>query len=122
MEAYPNAAKQGNDQGELPLHRAVDKEVDVVLALLEAYPEAAKQADVDGYLPLYLAVVHSSGDVVLALLDAYPDAAKQATDRGELPLHKAVGHIAQSMSCLLCWKLIQMLSNKQMLLASCRCT
>ena len=93
LDAHPEAAKQVDCDGWLPLHLAAALQASgfVVQALLDAHPEGAKQEGSDGWLPLHLAVAfQATAFVVQALLVAHPEAAKQVDCDGWLPLHLAV--------------------------------
>jgi len=109
LKAYPEAARENDEYGRLPLHWAVwnKSNVAVILELLKAYPEAARKKDRDGCLPLHVAlgkrfsIVSSDLEIFLQkdfktntaviseLLKAYPEAAREKDRDGRLPLHDA---------------------------------
>ena len=58
LQAFPDAAKEKDKDGNLALHYAVQNKapLEVVSALLQAFPDAAKEKDKDGKLALHYAV------------------------------------------------------------------
>ena len=47
LEAYPDGAKQADNEGETPLHLAIENKLpEIARLLLEAYPDGAKQAEI----------------------------------------------------------------------------
>ena len=92
LDAHPEAAKQVDCDGWLPIHLAAALQASgfVVQALLDAHPEGAKQAGSDGWLPIHLAAAFQATEfVVEALLVAHPEGAKQVGSDGWLPIHLA---------------------------------
>ena len=74
LKANPQAAKEKNRDGDLPLHLAAagGAPLEVVTALLKASPQAAKEMNSKGELPLHIAVARSAPNCVEALLKAHP--------------------------------------------------
>ena len=96
LAAHPDAAKEKDGYGKLPLHY-LSTTVAVVQAVLAVHPDAAKEKDGDGMLPLLcaLALVNEASDaVVQAVLAAHPDAAKEKDGSGMLPLQYALAQKA----------------------------
>jgi hypothetical protein len=88
LDRHPNAAKQSDKWGRLPLHHA--RTGSVAEMLLEAFKNAARHADKRGWLPLHVAAQFGNPNVVRAMLNANPNAVKRADVLGQLPLHTAV--------------------------------
>ena len=92
LDAHPEAAKQVDCDGWLPIHLAAALQASgfVVQALLDAHPEGAKQAGSDGWLPIHLAAAFQATDaIVKALLVANPSGAEGEGSGGWLPIHLA---------------------------------
>ena len=92
LDAHPEAAKQVDCDGWLPLHLAAALQASgfVVQALLDAHPEGAKQEGSDGWLPIHMAAAFQASDaVVKALLVANPSGAEGEGSGGYLPIHLA---------------------------------
>ena len=92
LAAHPNAAKQPDGSGNLPLILACNKQapLEVVSALLGAFPAAAEKPGTGGMLPLHVACASKAPlEVVSALLVAFPAAAEKPDTGGKLPLHLA---------------------------------
>ena len=95
-DANPVCAGNPDNEGALPLHRAVvvdgDTSLDVVKFLISVYPAGTSSADLEGYLPLHWAVNTDVPNipVIEELIDAYPDACNTTCNMGSLPMHWAV--------------------------------
>lgn len=91
LDLYPEAARQVDGHGRLPLHRVLDERAlseDATLTLLEAHPEGASIQDDGGHLPLHYAS-SASLSVVTKLLQIYPEGVTVMKSNGFLPLHSA---------------------------------
>ncbi len=66
----PDALKEKNELGELPLHSAVKnrKSVEEMQLLIKDYPDALKEKDNDGLLPLHYAAIKGASVEVMQLL------------------------------------------------------
>ena len=100
LEAYPEAARARDRNGQLPLHWAVlqagsfehsfKSVTPVIQALLVAYPRGAMAWDVEGNLALHGAAVDNAAvDVLQVLIEAHPAAAGARNLAGETPLDLA---------------------------------
>lgn len=88
-----DAAKTEDENGVLPLHKAIKRKTSkkVLLALVEGNPDAAKVPDRNGSLPLQMAIESNlSADIILAILAANFEATKVPNINGDLPLHTAI--------------------------------
>ncbi len=111
IELYPDAVREGDENGLRPLHfaclynfcmekhfNALRDERDktswgwVLKVLIEKYPQALQEPDNDGRLPLHLAAssAKTSPKALEMLLERYPDSISRRTKLGKLPLHFAV--------------------------------
>eukprot|EP00957_Ditylum_brightwellii_P145150 11055837-Ditylum_brightwellii.AAC.1 len=95
LQKQPDAAKQKDNGGLIPLHWVCYKGVpfEVVTTLLKTWPGAVKEKGCCccGKTPLHAACLckAASFDVVAALLKAWPEAVKEKDRFGEAPLHEA---------------------------------
>jgi ankyrin repeat protein len=106
LKSYPEAAKQINRVGKLPLHMALRdccSSPEAIQALLSAYPQAAKSLDGDGMLPLHHAclVGVSETSIVTNLIETYPASVQfPVIPRDEkdkvYPIHLAMRHTVES--------------------------
>jgi hypothetical protein len=109
QKAYPEAARERDVDGCLPLHYAasynfhkrlpedadtsLNPSVAVIAELLKAYPEAARERDNDGCLPLHAAAYCGSSVAVIAeLLKAYPEAARERDNHPMFRPHSTDSH------------------------------
>ncbi len=91
IEEYPDALKEKNYGGELPLHVAAKKgaSVEVIQLLIKAYPDAVREEDRSENLPLHTAIAgEASVEVLQLLIKEYPDAAKIENRDGFLPIDR----------------------------------
>jgi hypothetical protein len=101
LQAYPEAARERDDEGVLPLHLANFTDVEIISKLLKAYPEAAREKDRRGDLPLHVAVretfrilrelrfpvyTRNHAAALIELLKAYPEAAREKMREELFPL------------------------------------
>uniref|UniRef100_A0A7S4W510 Ankyrin repeat protein n=2 Tax=Ditylum brightwellii TaxID=49249 RepID=A0A7S4W510_9STRA len=88
LQKQPDAAKQKDENGLIPLHSAIFKRspFEVVDALLEVWPDAAKEKNSVGWTPLHACLFRPAPDVVAALLKAWPEAVKEKDNIGYTPL------------------------------------
>lgn len=95
IELIPDAIKQADSNGQLPLHLAVaspfarnkDKEkVQIVRMLIREYPEALKVQDNDGNLPLHIAASRLNFCVIPLMCVEYGDGAMIKNKIGCLPV------------------------------------
>ena len=54
FEAWPDAVKEKDEDGNTPLHLALIKRATVAMALFKAWPDAVKEKDKAGNTSLYL--------------------------------------------------------------------
>ena len=91
IAANPDAAREWDDAGSLPLHLAAAAYRPceaAVRALIGANPDALSAKDGSGWLPLHWATYGKAPTGVLeALISANPEAAKEKDENGWLPLH-----------------------------------
>ena len=90
VAADPEAMKQKDGLGRLPLHSAVRYEADVKIVniLISVYPKSAHVAADDGSLPLHLACLyggHRAIPVIRSLLLVYPESVHKSDWHGLLP-------------------------------------
>ena len=93
LEAYPEAASQTNNYGNLALHFTAWKKgpLDVEKLLLKVYPEGAAQKNNHGNLPLHYAAHYNAPlEVVEALYNAYPEGALEKNNDNNTPLDLAI--------------------------------
>ena len=99
LAAHPDAVREADGEGLLPLHLALEHSApdETVLGLLRAWPEATTHRDPDaGTLPLHIAVqTFASARLVRALIGAHPEAVRLGDGEGTLPLHMALEHQAR---------------------------
>jgi ankyrin repeat protein len=96
LKEYPEAAKEKQKDGWLPLHLVAQfmggaEGLQAMQLLLEEYPQTAKEKISDGWLPLHL-VAHFKGGAeglhaMQLLLTEYPQAAEEKESNGNLPIH-----------------------------------
>jgi hypothetical protein len=95
LAEYPQAAKEKNLDGVLPLHLMARhmggaEGLRAIQLLLSEYPQAAKEKTKHGWLPLHIVAAYMGGAEGLRalqlLLAEYPQAAKERSKEGELPI------------------------------------
>ena len=91
MDLYPDASKQPDKRGQVPLHTAKCRTVD---GLLGAYPAGVKTRDKNGRMPLHTA----KHRCIKKVLDAYSSAAKISDKQSLLPLHTCLKHSKECLS------------------------
>jgi ankyrin repeat protein len=99
LDAYPEAAKHANSDGDLPIQITLSiydqycNPLKTITLLVKAFPEGLKEKDEHyGDLPMHLAT-HSMNDcpeIVKLLLNNFPDAANITNSKGNLPVHVLV--------------------------------
>ena len=95
LEAYPRALLKTDDNGFLPLHRALMSEHwnpnrEIVELLISQAPETIISAGPTGALPLHLACRRTNEAVVQYLVDCFPDAVQYRDNDGKFPLNHAL--------------------------------
>lgn len=98
LDAHPDAARESDPGGRLPLHLAVTRTDDadqIVASLLRAFPAGVRSLDVEGLAPLHVAASsRASANVVARLLRSSSQEVRLRDLDGQLPLHLAVKHAA----------------------------
>eukprot|EP01038_Epipyxis_sp_PR26KG_P006083 gene6083-8382_t len=92
LSSNPNATKLKNNDGNLPLHLAINgkSSFETIQFILSSYPEALKIKNNEGNLPLHLASNgKSSFETIQFILASYPEAIEIKNNEGNLPLHLA---------------------------------
>ena len=87
VEAYPDAFKIVDTNGDLPLHYASwnGASLDKINILVEAYPEAIKICDQNQSLPLHHGCTcNARPEVIKLLVETYPGALKSVNVNGHL--------------------------------------
>lgn len=106
IATHPNAAQEADEDGNLALHLALEKQPPVALInlLLKHHFVAAEDANRFSMLPLHVGLKHKApSDAVVAVLAANPAAAKQPGSLGlmrSLPLHFGIENDAPTQSLL----------------------
>ena len=94
IEIYPQALKERDQMGWLPLHLAVLKSAptDLVNCLVKANSKVLREKDPQGKYPLHMALSISSSPLgtIQLLLDEAPDLSCEKENSGAYPLHLAV--------------------------------
>jgi hypothetical protein len=99
LEEHPDAVKERDASGRLPLHSLVlgweeDCGVDVVAYLIKAYPQCLTMADDEGNTPLHS--ISERDNVPLDLFDLVYDGAQCVSGfcnaKGQKPIHVAIEH------------------------------
>lgn len=94
LKAYPDGARQEDQDGELPLHCAISssRDLSMIKLLLEAFPDAVRRKlkNKEDY-PLHVLLRKKfSRDVIVAVLLTCPNVAKDPFKNGDFPLHFAL--------------------------------
>ena len=87
LSRYPDAIREADEEGKLPLHVALDSYASddvVTLTLLEKFPEAARTRDSDGNLPLHYCGNHL--EITKELINIYPESITALNDVGNMSL------------------------------------
>jgi ankyrin repeat protein len=94
LEANPKALAEPDDNGFLPLHRALisancPPSLELIQFFVHEYPEAILTAIPSGALPLHLASSRADQGIVQYLVDCFPDAVQYRDNEGKFPLDHA---------------------------------
>jgi ankyrin repeat protein len=97
LEAYPEALAKADDNGFLPIHRALisgsaSPSLELIKLCIHECPESILEVTPLGALPLHLACNYRSGsiDIVQYLVDIFPDAVQCRDNEGQFPLDHAL--------------------------------
>ena len=83
-----------NEEGELPIHRAVvNKSMTFCKVLIDAYPQCLRVRTNNGELPIHKACRFGKVDTILYMLKLYPESINDVRNGyGNLPIHIAARH------------------------------
>lgn len=96
IRTYPDALIKRDDNGFLPIHRALisgagQPSLDLLQLVLEAAPETILETTPTGALPLHLACARfESWPMVQYLVDSFPESIQHPDNHGRFPLHYAL--------------------------------
>lgn len=96
IQWYPEALRKQDDNGFLPIHRALiagagQPTVKLLRLLLNEAPETILETTPAGALPLHLACSRfESADMVAYLVECFPDCIQHRDNQGRFPLHYAL--------------------------------
>jgi len=94
VDSWPESCGFPAENGELPLHLALQGELsslETIQYLIQAWPKAVHKQDEDGFLPLHYACKRGgTDDVIRFLVQSWPMTVRTRTSQGSLPLQLAM--------------------------------
>jgi ankyrin repeat protein len=99
VEAYPQALRERDQNGNLPLHCAFDQSAspDVIRHLLLEYPESIREPSARGVLPVRAALrrygVRGGIPLVKLVVEMWPEGLGEKDESGRTPLHEATNKL-----------------------------
>ncbi len=96
IDAYPEALKKSDDNGFLPLHRALiegtgQPSLELLQVVIPAAPETILETTPTGALPLHLACARfQASTMVQYLIEWFPESIQHRDNHGRFPLHYAL--------------------------------